>query len=709
MTTYNGARFIRQSIASVLAQTWHHFELIIVDDRSTDGTGDILGEIHDPRVRVIRNAVNAGVVKSRNRCFAEVRGTYAAMLDHDDLSRPTRLAKQIAYLDTHPRTVLVGTAAHVLDNGQLVPSKHPERTSPLLISWLLHVANPLICSSVMFRTSAVQRLGVFMRENYQYADDYDLYLRLKSLGDIAQLDEPLTIYRLHSGNAFRMHEETMIANAVKALAPTYAGWFGAEAVPAASLVVRHLSAGEPLPDAKTLDTLERYFRHLNRSFMATHEMDDADRKSILTHADDLWERMLRVTARHGGFKLSGRIEARPSGYWRSLGDGALLSLRWLTQYKTIRKLAREYLHRPAPPSKPPRSWRLFDTVYKPLDVDLSQPPTLFVVVDTEAEFDWNRPFDRTLTSVRSTAAQERAQAIFDGYGLRPIYVLDYAVASQPEGYEPIRRIFNRHACAIGAHMHPWINPPFEETVSDYNSFGGNLPPALEEAKLRALIAVIEQGFGVSPLFFKAGRYGLGPSTIATLARLGFAVDFSILPGADLRWRGGADFRFAEAKPSRAIAHDILSIPMTRGKTGVLAGLPSSMNTLFSSSICRKFRIPGILARTGLVNMVTLTPEGVSAEEQIRLIRSLAGRGHRVFILHYHSSSLVPGNTPYVTTEKGLAEFLGRIATVCSFFFRELGGMPGNPADLVPSEMRNFIWPCNDFAEGVTIERGWGAA
>src|SRR5271168_4321700 len=125
--------------------------------------------------------------------------------------------------------------------------------------------------------------------------------------------------------------------------------------------------------------------------------------------------------------------------------------------------------------------------------------------------------------------QVRAQDIFDGYGSRPIYVVDYAVASQAEGYQPLREIFDRHACAIGAHLHPWVNPPFEEALSEHNSYGGNLPAGLEERKLRALVAMIQQSFDISPLFFKAGRYGVGRRTLDTLARLGIEVDFSILP------------------------------------------------------------------------------------------------------------------------------------------------------------------------------------
>src|ERR1700685_3374109 len=122
----------------------------------------------------------------------------------------------------------------------------------MMIRWLMYIANPLICSSIMFRADGVRRLDIFLREEYKYADDYDLYHRLMPYGDIARLDEPLTIYRLHGSNAFRLHEDTMTANAIRVLTPAYLRWFGSGAEQAVSLIVRHLSAGRPVPSAKML-------------------------------------------------------------------------------------------------------------------------------------------------------------------------------------------------------------------------------------------------------------------------------------------------------------------------------------------------------------------------------------------------------------------------------------------------------------------------
>jgi glycosyltransferase involved in cell wall biosynthesis len=119
MATYNGERFIGAAIDSILAQTHSNFELIVVDDASTDATSGILAAFTDPRLRVIHSPANNGVARARNRGFDCARGDYIALLDHDDLSHPTRLARQVEYLETHPGIVLVGTLTQQLRDGRL--------------------------------------------------------------------------------------------------------------------------------------------------------------------------------------------------------------------------------------------------------------------------------------------------------------------------------------------------------------------------------------------------------------------------------------------------------------------------------------------------------------------------------------------------------------------------------------------------------------
>jgi len=685
MATYNGSRFIRASINSILSQTCRDLELIVVDDCSDDDTPGILASYDDPRLKIIRNEANLNVVASRNRCLARATGEFVAMLDHDDLSAPTRLAKQIVYLRDHPETVLLGTAAHVLRNGQILDMNHPRTTTPELILWLLHVANPLICSSVMFRASAARRLGVFMRENYRYADDYDFYHRMSALGGIARLDEPLTIYRLHEGNTYKQQEETMAASAVKVLEPAYRKLFGDEAEEAALLVVRHLSRGQPVADEQALQRLCSVIDTLNRSFPQAEAADAATRIALLRHASTLWERMLRTSARDGTLGVRALLRHRPAGFRPDMGG----RVRLIADRLPMRDRIRDFIYflgpdAPVAPSVsvvPSPVW-LAGSMCKPRVPDPSGPPTLFVSVDTEAEFDWRKPFERGRNSVSAIDDIERGQEVFDTYGLRPIYLVDYAVASQPRAYGKLRSIAERDGCEIGAHLHPWTTPPFDEVLSARNSFAGNLEPGLEERKLANLVDVIRENFGVSPLFYKAGRYGFGPATPAALVRHGFRIDLSILPGADLRPLGGPNFAELKPIPYEIDGTNILSVPMTRAPVGLMPYLAHFGQSVHKQRGGHFLRLPSILARLHLANTITLTPEGVTAEEQIQLLRALMSRGYRQFMLHYHSPSLCAGHTTYARDQAEVARLINRLRAVCRFFFQEVGGLPGYPRDLL---------------------------
>lgn len=315
------------------------------------------------------------------------------------------------------------------------------------------------------------------------------------------------------------------------------------------------------------------------------------------------------------------------------------------------------------------------------------PPRLYVVVDTEAEFDWSKPFARHLIGVSNVAAQERGQATLERHGLRPIYVIDYPVATQPAGIEPLRAIHARGACEIGAHLHPWTNPPFTEAVSTLNSYPGNLSPEVEEAKLVNLIDAIRRGFGIQPLFYKAGRYGIGPNTLALIARHGIQVDFSILPGIDLRPHGGPDLRGLRAVPYVAGDPPIISVPMSRGHTGLLSAFGPAMNRALESRPAKTMRLRGVVSRMGLFRTAALTPEGVSADGLRRLATALVRHGHKTLVMHYHSPSLVPGHTPYVRTPEDVAELLARVDGVCAHILGPLGGVAGNPRDLLAVDGR----------------------
>jgi hypothetical protein len=301
-------------------------------------------------------------------------------------------------------------------------------------------------------------------------------------------------------------------------------------------------------------------------------------------------------------------------------------------------------------------------------------PELLVVVDTEEEFDWGQPFSRDAVATRSIPAQDGAHRIYDRFGLVPTYVVDYPVATDPAAVAYLRRLMEEGRAEIGAHLHPWVTPPHREQVSTRNSYHCNLPAELERAKLEALTDAIERGFGKRPVIFKAGRYGFGPSTKEALIALGYQVDCSLLPHNDLRGDGGPNFLDAPDEPHWLDREaGLFEVPLTAGYLGRLPRLGGMMPWLFDNRTATRAHLPGLLSRSNLVTRSRLTPEGVSAREQCRLIDAMVRQGKRTFSLCYHSPSLAPGNTPYVRSDADLQDFLARIETVLTWFRDELGG------------------------------------
>ena len=190
--TYNREAFLREAIASVQSQTMQDFELLVIDDGSTDGT-DELGAALGESVRYFYQP-NRGVSAARNAGITRARGALIAFLDSDDLWQPNKLAHQVAWLQAHPDIMLCHTNEIWLRDGRQLNQKRHHRKSG---GWIYPLCLPrcvISPSAVMIRKALLEMVGCF-DENLPVCEDYDLWLRITSRFEVGFIDEPLIVKR----------------------------------------------------------------------------------------------------------------------------------------------------------------------------------------------------------------------------------------------------------------------------------------------------------------------------------------------------------------------------------------------------------------------------------------------------------------------------------------------------------------------------------
>lgn len=199
---YNTGQYIGRTLESLAKQTFNNFEIIIIDDRSTDDTVAVVKkhQVNDPRIILIKNNQNLGPCISRNRGMEIARGKYVAILDSDDLSEPSRLAIQFKYLEENPEVTLAGSQGIRIDENDRPIGDINLSTDPSIIKYRLITENNLIHSSVLFHKDEIMSIGGYDKK-YQGIEDFDLYSRLlKKNFIILNLPQRLVSYRQRKGS-----------------------------------------------------------------------------------------------------------------------------------------------------------------------------------------------------------------------------------------------------------------------------------------------------------------------------------------------------------------------------------------------------------------------------------------------------------------------------------------------------------------------------
>ncbi len=199
MCTYNRAHFIKQAIDSVLSQTFQDWELLILDDCSTDNTYEIISQyLNDPRIKYIKNPENLGITKNRNKALSLSAGEYVAVLDSDDYWIDTsKLSLQNDFLDTHKDYTLVGTGMIIIDEHGNTLKKVIYPSSNAVLKYFLLLKNFFCHSSILYRKQEILNLGSY-DESLPIWEDYDLWLKIGLKYKFANLNIYGIAYRKHA-------------------------------------------------------------------------------------------------------------------------------------------------------------------------------------------------------------------------------------------------------------------------------------------------------------------------------------------------------------------------------------------------------------------------------------------------------------------------------------------------------------------------------
>ena len=209
MPVYNAEKYVKEAIHSILSQSYKDFELLIIDNCSTDSSVDRIKEINDDRIVLIENKKNMGLAYSRNKMLELAKGKYIALMDSDDVATPDRLKREVMYLEEHKDIVAVGGYASIIDkDGYGLDLFRPQLQNPKYIRAYMIFNNAIPNSSAMIRKKIIDENHIRYMHDYYGVEDYKFWCDLLQVGDIANIGEIFLNYRkLISGVSYTSEKE----------------------------------------------------------------------------------------------------------------------------------------------------------------------------------------------------------------------------------------------------------------------------------------------------------------------------------------------------------------------------------------------------------------------------------------------------------------------------------------------------------------------
>ncbi|HXH19354.1 MAG TPA: glycosyltransferase [Chitinophagales bacterium] len=209
LPVYNAEAHVAEAIQSILSQTFRDFELLIINDGSTDRSLEIIRSFNDARIRAESNESNMKLIATLNKGIDLARGKYIARMDADDVSLPERLQKQVDFMETHSEVGVCGTWFQLFGNsGEIV--KYPEKDENIRIMMLYQT--PFCHPSIIFRKDVFDKYGIRFLPEFIHAEDYEAWVRLAGLTHFANIPEVLLKYRIHEQSVSAAHQKIQERN-----------------------------------------------------------------------------------------------------------------------------------------------------------------------------------------------------------------------------------------------------------------------------------------------------------------------------------------------------------------------------------------------------------------------------------------------------------------------------------------------------------------
>lgn len=300
----------------------------------------------------------------------------------------------------------------------------------------------------------------------------------------------------------------------------------------------------------------------------------------------------------------------------------------------------------------------------------NKPELVFILtIDTEEEWHWNGPFPEQDFSVKNLEKIPAFQSFCEKHGIRPCYFVDYAAAKGAVKNKVFEQSIKQNTCELGAHLHPWANPPYFDKPNETNSHVVNLPIEQVEAKLDELVSVFVNEFDYQPTSFRTGRWGISEAIMQLLWSRGFTVDSSVYPYYSNKFFScqgspiGAYWPDTNNVLNAGDQRNIMEIQASVGFNRKHFSVANSIQQAAESAPLKYLRTVSILWYSNLLRKIYMSPEVMEAQDMVALTRKMHENGSPFINMFFHSSNLIVNGTGFFNVEDPFNVICSRIKQV----------------------------------------------